>query len=355
MLQNFELPRNVLLKALDKAYVAQNISVEGIDQLVGNIIVGAFIAFLDDEIPPKGKERTKTLHITIKCKNYIMPRTLLDNGSSLNVIPMSTLSRPPIDLSCMRKSQRVVRAFDGTKREVLGNIKLPIQVGPCTFNSKFIVMDINPSYNCLFGKPWIHMAEVVRSTLHQKVKFIAYENLISMIAEEDMVAITTISTPYIEVKEYATECSFRSFEVAIAKNTKDGLKMPTSHLSQNTWMSLKQTLGKGAKVGYGLGYQSSYQERYGQMGRQKGKGMISSKLIILPIHQTFRSRGYINSSLSMEDEDIVAHFLTFTINAIPEYEKTVESICPAVYPCPPDFELNNWSTVEVPVIYGLSK
>ena len=103
LLQNFELPRNVLLKALDKAYVAQNISVKGIDQLVGNIIVGAFIAFLDDEIPPKGKESTKTLHITIKCKNYIMPRTLLDNGSSLNVIPISTLSRLSIDLSYMKK------------------------------------------------------------------------------------------------------------------------------------------------------------------------------------------------------------------------------------------------------------
>ena len=29
--------------------------------------------------------------------------------------------------------------------------------------------------------------------------------------------------------------------------------MPTSCLSQNTQMSLKQTVGKGAKAGYGLG------------------------------------------------------------------------------------------------------
>ena len=60
----------------------------------------------------------------------------------------------------------IVRAFDGTKREVLGNIELPIQVGPCTFNSEFIVMDINPSYNCLLGRPWIHMAGAVPSTLY---------------------------------------------------------------------------------------------------------------------------------------------------------------------------------------------
>ena len=81
----------------------------------------------------------------------------------------------------------------------------------------------------------------------------ANENLITMVVERDMVATTTVSTPYIEVKKDVTECSFRSFEVATATNTKDGLEMPTSHLSWNTWMSLKQTIGKRAKAGYGLG------------------------------------------------------------------------------------------------------
>ena len=90
LLQNSDFHRNAHLNALDKAYMAQNIFVEGIDQLVGNIIVGAFIAFSNEEIPPKGKESAKVLHITIKCKNYILPRALLDNNSSLNVIPMST-------------------------------------------------------------------------------------------------------------------------------------------------------------------------------------------------------------------------------------------------------------------------
>ena len=102
----------------------------------------------------------------------------------------------------------VVRAFDRTKREVLGNIKLPIQVGPSIFDSEFIVMDINPSYNCLLGRPWIHMAGAVPSTLHQKVKFVVEESLITVAAEEDMIATTTTTIPYLEVKEDAIECSF---------------------------------------------------------------------------------------------------------------------------------------------------
>ena len=128
----------------------------------------------------------------------------------------------------------VVRAFDGTKQEVLGNIKLSIQVGPCTFDFEFIVMDINPSYNCFLGKLWIHMAGAVPSTLHQKVKFVVEESLIIVVVEEDMIVTTTTTTPYLEVKEDATECLFRSFKVATATNTKDKLETPTPHLSQNS-------------------------------------------------------------------------------------------------------------------------
>ena len=90
------------------------------------------------------------------------------------------------------------------------------------------------------------------------------------------------------------------------------------------------------------------------MGRQKRNRMANSKLIIPPIHQTFRLGGCINSSLLVENKDIVAPFLTFTINVTTE-EETAESVCPVVYPCSPNFELNNWSTVEIPVVYELSK
>ena len=72
-----------------------------------------------------------------------------------------------------------------------------------------------------------------------------------MAAEEDMITTTTTTAPYLEVKKDATECSFRSFEIAIV--TKKGLEALISHLSQNTQMILRQTIGKGAKVGYGLG------------------------------------------------------------------------------------------------------
>ena len=70
---NSEPHRKVLIKLLNEAYVAHNISVEKVDQLIGNIAVSNMIAFSDDEILSKGHGYTKALYITISCNGYILP------------------------------------------------------------------------------------------------------------------------------------------------------------------------------------------------------------------------------------------------------------------------------------------
>ncbi|XP_017984304.1 PREDICTED: uncharacterized protein LOC108663599 [Theobroma cacao] len=55
LLLNSKANRNVLLKVLNQAYVAQDISMEKLDHIVGNITVGNFIAFNDEEISSGGQ------------------------------------------------------------------------------------------------------------------------------------------------------------------------------------------------------------------------------------------------------------------------------------------------------------
>ena len=103
-----------------------NISMQKMDHLVKNITTNNFIAINGNEIPLERHGNMKALYLTIKCKSYILPKALINNSSFLNVMPMTTLSKLPIDLSYMKKSHLVVRAYDGTMREVMGNIKLLI-------------------------------------------------------------------------------------------------------------------------------------------------------------------------------------------------------------------------------------
>ena len=146
-----------------------NASTDKIDRLVGNIMMDNYISFSNDEIPPNGHGSTKALHITTKVKDCTLPKVLIDNGSSINVMPLFTLMRLPVNRSYMRHTKTVVRAFDDTRREVTKEIEIEIQTGSSTFTVEFQVMDISPSYNFLLERPWIHIAGVVLSTLHQKI------------------------------------------------------------------------------------------------------------------------------------------------------------------------------------------
>ena len=82
-----------------------------------------YISFSDDEIPPNGIVSTKALRITTKVKDCTLPKILIDNESFLNVIPLSTLMRLPVDRSYMKHTYTVVRAFDGTRQEVPKSIQ----------------------------------------------------------------------------------------------------------------------------------------------------------------------------------------------------------------------------------------
>ena len=225
-----------MLKVLKQAYAPHNAPIDKIDHLVGNIMMDNYISFSDDEIPPNRRGNTKALHIMTKVKDCTLLKVLIDNGSSLNVMPLFILMRLSVDRSYMKHTKTVVRAFDSTRREVTREIEIEVQIGPCTFNVEFQVMDILSSYNCLLGRPWIHIAEAVPSTLHQKIKFVIEGQLVYVSAEEDMITATSLGAPYVETDEKAMECSFRSLEFVNAMYVGER----TKSLYQNCQKSLIQ-------------------------------------------------------------------------------------------------------------------
>ncbi|XP_027341179.1 uncharacterized protein LOC113854418 [Abrus precatorius] len=253
LLLNSEPHRRTLLKVLNEAHVNHDITTDKFRGIVGNIVSNNYLTFADDEVPAEGMGHNKALHISVKCRDHIIARVLIDNGSSLNVMPKATLSKLPYDGSHMKPSAMIVRAFDGTRREVIGEIEIPIQIGPCTFHVLFQVMDIAPGYSCLLGRPWIHSAGVVPSTLHQKLKFIIDNKLVIISGEEDMLVSKPSSTPYIEAAEEALETSFQALEIANATYVGEGAPILKPRLSNTSIMTAKVMLDGGCQYGYVLG------------------------------------------------------------------------------------------------------
>ena len=122
-----------------------------------------------------------------------LAHVLVDIGLSLNVLPKNAL-----DLT-LKSSNIVVRAFDGSKRMVHGEVDIPIKVGSQTFASTFYVMDIRPSYSCLLGRPWIHRAGAVTSTLHQMMKYRVKGKIVTVYGEEKYMVSHLNSFRYVEM------------------------------------------------------------------------------------------------------------------------------------------------------------
>ena len=83
-------------------------------------------------------------------------------------------------LSNFELSTQSVRAYDSTQTEVLNTLTLELQIGPIVFFTIFQVLRIPTSFNLLLGKPWIHRASTIPSSLHQKVKFIHEDRVITI-------------------------------------------------------------------------------------------------------------------------------------------------------------------------------
>ena len=118
----------------------------------------------------------------------------------------------------LRPSDLMVKAFDGSRRSVFGEVELPIKVGPCTFMATFSVMDIQPAYCCLLGRPWIHREGAVTSTLHQKLKYPAEGKVITVCGEEEYIVSHLTSFRYVEVEGEIHETPFQAFETVHAVN-----------------------------------------------------------------------------------------------------------------------------------------
>ena len=111
LMLNSEPHKEAMLKVLKQAYVPHNAPVDKIDRLVGNIMIDNYISFNENEIPPNGRGSTKALHITTKVKDYTLPKVLIDNRSSLNVMPPSTLMRLPVDRSHMKHTTTISKGL----------------------------------------------------------------------------------------------------------------------------------------------------------------------------------------------------------------------------------------------------
>ena len=119
LLLSLQHHQQALSKALEEAYVPARTSIENLAAMIGNIVGKHRISFSDEELLFEGAMHNKVMHITIICQDYTVNQVLIDNGSSVNICPLSTLVLMGYDLGKNHQSHINVSAFDGGQRDTI--------------------------------------------------------------------------------------------------------------------------------------------------------------------------------------------------------------------------------------------
>ncbi|XP_070005338.1 uncharacterized protein [Nicotiana sylvestris] len=251
--QDYSIVEQVLMKILNEAHVPDKITVKHLEKISGKIFEANRITFSDDELPMEGIEHNRALYLTVKCEDSIVSRGLVDNGSSANICPMSTLQKLKIGTEIIHLNSVCVRGFDGGGKDSVGDIMLVLSIRPVEFTMEFQVLDVAVFYNLLLGRPWIHAAKAVPSSLHRMVKFEWCRQEIVVHGDEDLSACNDTIVSFIEAKDDKGPWVYQTFETVSIEKIPEGKCIPGPKLSSTSVMVANEMLKNSFVPGKGLG------------------------------------------------------------------------------------------------------
>ncbi|KAA0046770.1 ty3-gypsy retrotransposon protein [Cucumis melo var. makuwa] len=130
------------------------------------------IDFSDEDLLLGSKLHNRPLYVSGYVREYRVDKILIDNGSTINIMPKSTMRQL------------------GILMDELSNIKVT--------SALFHVIDSRTIYKLLLDRPWIHGNGVVTSILHQCFKF--YQDGVKKVEVD--------SNPFLEAESHFVDAKF---------------------------------------------------------------------------------------------------------------------------------------------------
>ena len=267
------------------------------------------------------------------------------------------------------------RAFDGSKTDVIGEIELVLTIGPVDFAVNFQVLDINASYNLLLGRPWVHRAGVVPSTLHQMIKFEYDRQEVIVHGEGDLSIYKDSSSPFIKADNENEALVYQAFEVVVVDHVLEGIVISKPKMFIPTVMVVNELLKHGFEPGkglgiflqgrvyplssrksidnFGLGYQPRVEDK--MKAKKKKRDVWSLTKTIQPIYKCFIKahapecyQSYFLEPVMKVSKEMINYFqdLLIEVDMVELGEGTSNRDVQFIGP---DINLNNWEATPLPI------
>ena len=112
------------------------------------------------------------LVLTLCINGFYVHSVLVDHGNAIDLLQLSAFEQMKFSLGRLNSARWILSGFNGATTTTLGNVALPVKVGPVTQRVLFsIVEDLGP-YKAKIGRAWLHLMKAIPSTYHQTVSYL---------------------------------------------------------------------------------------------------------------------------------------------------------------------------------------
>ena len=143
--------RQNLVDLLNQIQVPTTTISQDLNVMIRSINRELIISYSDKDMTKKGKHHNDLLHITVDALGKRIPMVLVDDGSALNMCPLKIASCLGLSVEDFVPTNQHVKAYDNSRREVLGTITLELTIRPMVKKVDFQVFNIASCFNMLLG------------------------------------------------------------------------------------------------------------------------------------------------------------------------------------------------------------
>ena len=127
------------------------------------------IVFTEADMCTSHPYHNKPLYVESVINGYPIRRTFIDDGSFVNLIPLSTVKAVNIDLKSLRRPMTIT-SFDNKEILMLGQVIVNFKMGSIQDQTCFHVIDADVAYHVLIERKFLHTHNIIPSSRHQCIK-----------------------------------------------------------------------------------------------------------------------------------------------------------------------------------------
>ena len=91
------------------------------------------------------------LVLTLCINGFDVHRVLVDSGSAADLLKLPVFKQMKLSLGMMNSTGRIISNFNSATTVTLGDVALPIKVGPVTQQVLFLIVEDLRPYNAIMG------------------------------------------------------------------------------------------------------------------------------------------------------------------------------------------------------------